>query len=86
MGHVNMDKRLRTHIGEIYGFESWEVLTAILWQNGKRWQLEKFDRDVRFEGQWWRCVIIEKVILDDDDITAVWDAEDVFSEAWVLPE
>lgn len=79
-----MDERLREHIGATIEGGAWEPITGILWENETPWQLFKFEQDVEFEREIYRCVIIEKWVYDPDDLTAVDYAEDVFAKAWMI--
>ena len=79
-----MSNELRDHIAEVYDGGCWDNVTQIMWRNGQPFQLRKFVRDVEFDGANWRCIIVERVVYDDRDITAVDYAEDIFAEAWKL--
>ena len=79
-----MSEELRNHIAEIFDGAAWEPVTGRLVQNGTPWELWKFEHDVDFDEQCWRCVIIQKVMFDPCDTDAVDYAEDVFSAAWPL--
>ena len=75
---------LRNHIGEIYDGGCYEPITGILWKNGEPFQLFKFERDVEFEDEIYRCLLITKSVYDESDLTAVLTADDVFFEAWKI--
>ena len=79
-----MNNELRNHISEVYDGGSWEAITGILWKDGEPWQLFKFEQDVDFEGEFYRCCIISKSVYDPDDVESVDYTEDVFCESWVL--
>lgn len=79
-----MNERLRQNIGEIYDAGAWEPVTGIVWQGDDPWQLMSFEQDVEFEGKTWRCVIVQCIHFDADDLDAVDYAEDVFSAAFVI--
>jgi len=78
-----MSEELRRNIGEVgYPFEP---ITGIYHEGGKQpWQLFMLERDVEFEGQTWRVVIVERCFYDPDDLEAVDYAEDILAEAWPL--
>jgi len=80
----NMDRDLRQHISETIDGGAWEAVTSILWQDGTPWQLWKLERDIEFDGDLWRCVIVAKAVYDPDDPGAVDYAVDVISEAWMI--
>ena len=79
-----MSKELRQHIAEVYDGGCWDNVTQIMWRNGQPFQLRKFIRDVDFDGAYWRCIIVEREVIDANDITAIDYAEDIFAEAWKL--
>ena len=79
-----MDELLRRDISEHYDGGCWENVTGIIWENGTPWQLIKFERDVEYFGTMWQCIIVTRVVYDTIDLTAVVEAEDVFSSAFEL--
>lgn len=79
-----MNERLRENIGETIDGSAWESVTGIYWENGTPWKLNKFEGDVSFEGSLYRCVILEKIVFDPDDLTAVDYAEDIYAAAWKI--
>lgn len=79
-----MDERLRQNIAETCGAEFWEPITGKLWQNEQPWDLWAFNQDVEFDGETWRCVIVQKIWYDDERPEEVEYAEDVLAEAWKL--
>lgn len=79
---MKMSEELRQNISETIAGSAWEDITGIYWENGTPWQLSKFEGDVSFEGSIYRCVIVEKIIFDPADVTAVDYAEDIYSAAW----
>lgn len=81
--NTNMDSELRAHIAETC-IGGWSPVTGMYWEESSPWQLFSFEQDVEFEGRDFRCVIIQKVAYDPDDLTAVDVAFDVFSEAWEI--
>lgn len=80
---MEMSNELYRHIAEIYGTCD-DPITGIIWEEDAPWQLWKFERDVEFQEKIWRCVIIEKVVYDPDDPTAVDFTDVVFSNAFIL--
>ena len=74
----------KQNISETIDGSAWETITGILWENGTPWQLSKFEGDVSFEGSIYRCVIVEKIVFDPDDVSAVDYAEDLFTAAWEI--
>ena len=82
---MTMNDSLRTHIGETIDGGAWEAVTGVYWEDESTpWQITKFENDVSFEGCLYRCVILEKVVYDPEDITAVDYAEDILAQAWVV--
>ena len=81
---MKMNEDLRQNISETIAGSAWEVITGVYWENGTPWQLAKFEGDVSFEGSIYRCVIVEKIIFDPGDVTAVDYAEDIYSAAWII--
>lgn len=79
-----MNERLRENIGETIDGSAWEAITGIYWENGTPWQLAKFEGDVNYDGSIYRCVILQKIIFDPADVTAVDFAEDIYSAAWII--
>ena len=79
-----MNERLRENIGETIDGSAWEAITGIYWESGTPWQLAKFEGDVSFEGSIYRCVILQKIIFDPDDVSAVDYAEDIYAAAWKI--
>ena len=77
-----MKERLRQVIDETYDGSAWERITAIFWEDGTPWDLWLFDHDVEFNGATWRCVIITRCEYSPKDLTAVEQAEDLFTAAW----
>lgn len=64
--------------------DGWEPVTGVLWTDGTPWQVLKFERDVEHEEALWRCVILERVVYDPDDLSAVDYAEAILADAWPL--
>lgn len=81
---MKMRDDLRQTISETIDGSAWEAITGIYWENGTPWQLAKFEGDVSFEGSIYRCVIVEKIIFDPDNVSAVDYAEDLFTAAWEI--
>ena len=81
---MKMSEELRQNISETVDGSAWEAITGILWENGTPWQLAKFEGDVSFKGSIYRCVIVEKIIFDPGDVSAVDYAEDIFTAAWQI--
>ena len=81
---LNMDEKLRQQIGETTDATAWEIITGILWKDGIPFQLWKFEQDVEFNKEMWRCLIIQKLVFYPDDIRSVDYCEDIMSEAWKL--
>lgn len=79
-----MTSEIRQQISENYDGSAWESVTGILWQDGKPWQLRKFEEIVEYEGCLWQCLVVTKIVFDADDIGAVDYCEDILSEAWEL--
>lgn len=79
-----MSEELRNHIGEIYDGGAWEKVTGTFWKNGDPWDIWKFEHDVEFGGRKWRCIILQRVVYDPDDVDAVAYADDILAEAWEL--
>lgn len=85
MKNCTMPDDLRRHIGEIYDGSCWDNIVGNCFPtDGQPFFLWKFDADVEYDGAMWRCVIVEAVYLDANDLDAVDYAEDVFSAAWKL--
>ena len=81
---MKMSEELIQNIIETIDGSAWEAITGLLWENGTPWQLYKFEGDVSFEGSIYRCVIVEKIIFDSDDVSAVDYAEDIYAAAWEI--
>ena len=81
---MKMDDDLRQNISETVDGSAWEAITGVYWENGMPWQLAKFEGDVSFEGSIYRCVIVEKIIFEPGDMSAVDYAEDIFTAAWKI--
>lgn len=79
-----MDERLRSHIGNVYDGGCWECVTGTHWQDGTPWDIWMFERDVEFDGETWRCVIIERYEYSPQDLTAVENVEEIYSAAWII--
>lgn len=79
-----MNKELLTHIEEVYDGGAWEAITGLLWEDGQPWQLFKFEQDVDYNRQLWRCLIIRRCVFDPDDVSAVDYTEDIFVRAWEI--
>lgn len=75
---------LRHSIGAVYDSSCWEPMTGLLWKAGTPFQLWKFERDVVYDGETWRVIIIEKHVMDVDYTEAIDRAEDVYFEAWTI--
>ncbi len=79
-----MTQDLRQHIAETIDGGAWEGITGRLWQDGQPWELWKLEQDVEYDGQLWRCVIVQRVSFDPDDPDAVDTADDILAEAWPI--
>jgi len=79
-----MDEGLRRNIDECYDGSAWESVTGILWKEEEPFQICKFERDVEFEHKMYRCLIIEKIVFDSDDISAVNYSETIYEDAWEI--
>lgn len=81
---MKMSEELRQNIGETVDCSAWEAITGIYLENGTPWQLSKFEGYASYEGIIYRCVIVEKIIFDPDDVSTVDYAEDIFTAAWQI--
>ena len=81
---MKMSEELRENISETIDGSAWEASTSIIWENGTPWQLAKLEGNVSFEGSMYRCIIVEKIIFEPGDVSAVDYAEDIFTAAWKI--
>lgn len=71
---------LRKHIGEIYDGATWEPVTGLYNDGVEAFQLWKFEKDVEFQGELWRCLLIRKDEIDPEDSECIFQSEDIFEK------
>lgn len=84
MEEKKMNKELRKKIDENYDGGFWEKVTGILHNNDTPFCIYKFEHDVEFENETYRCIIIEKQIYDPEDPQIIDSVETLLEESWKL--
>lgn len=79
-----MDKELRKKIDENYDGRFWEKVTGILHNNDTPFCIYKFEQDVEFENEIYRCIIIEKQIYNPEEPQIIDSVETLLEESWKL--
>lgn len=80
-----MDSMIRRNIDETCGAEQWKPVTTKLFPvDGQPFQIFSFENDVECNGQYYRCVIIERYVYDAERPEEIDYGETLYEEAWPL--